>query len=134
MACPALPTCGLALSEAERAAPGVVDTLQKELAATGLRGLPLRLNMTGCPNGCARPYTAEIGIVGRTKKGYDVYVGGSVAGTRLADRLAVDVKLDQLGDTLRPVFERYRDEANPGEGFGDFCDRLGVAAMTKVEI
>ena len=77
IACPALPTCTKALGEAERVLPEVVDRLEKVLADTGNTGLPLRLNMTGCPNGCSRPYAAELGIVGRSKRGYDIFVGGS---------------------------------------------------------
>ena len=76
--------------------------LEKVLADAGTATQPIRLNMTGCPNGCARPYTAEIGIVGRTKKGYDVYVGGSAAGDRLAERIRTDVPLDQIAATLAP--------------------------------
>ena len=84
IACPALPTCGQALGEAERVLPDVVDAMEKVLVRPGHGDEPIRVNMTGCPNGCARPYTAEIGIVGRTKKTYDLYVGGSTAGDRLA--------------------------------------------------
>ena len=93
VACPALPTCGQALAEAERVLPEIVATVEAGLAAVGLDGDEVRVHVTGCPNGCARPYTAEIGIVGRTKTSYDVYVGGSATGERLARRLAVDVKL-----------------------------------------
>ncbi len=93
IACPALPTCSKALGEAERVLPDVVEQLEKVLADTGNTGLPLRLNMTGCPNGCSRPYAAELGIVGRTKKNYDIYVGGSPAGDRLARVLRADVPL-----------------------------------------
>ena len=84
IACPALPTCGQALGEAERVLPSLVDELEKAMSDGGLHDAPIRVNMTGCPNGCARPYTAEIGIVGRTKKTYDIYVGGSASGDRLA--------------------------------------------------
>ena len=107
IACPALPTCGQALGEAERVLPDLVGDLEKALADAGTGDVPIRLNMTGCPNGCARPYTAEIGIVGRTKRGYDVYVGGSATGERLAERIRTDVPLDQLAATLAPVFAEY---------------------------
>ena len=86
--------------------------------------------MTGCPNGCARPYTAELGIVGRTKSTYDLYLGGSVAGERLAERLAVGVKLGALEEHLTTILERYAAEATPGEAFGDFCVRVGVEKLT----
>ncbi len=132
MACPALPTCGQALAEAERALPGVVDDLTKATEAAGLAGIPLRVNMTGCPNGCARPYTAEIGVVGRTKRTYDLYVGGSAGGERLAERLIADVPLEHLPAALGPLLERYRAEAEPGEAFGDFCHRVGVATLATL--
>jgi sulfite reductase (ferredoxin) len=133
VACPALPTCGQALAEAERVLPEVVATVEAGLAAAGLDGDEVRVHITGCPIGCARPYTAEIGIVGRTKTSYDVYVGGSATGERLARRLAVGVKLGALGDELQPVFDTYRDERRHGEGFGDFCDRAGLGEPTRQE-
>ena len=114
IACPALPTCGQALGEAERVLPDLVTELEKVLADTGNGDAPIRLNMTGCPNGCARPYNAEIGIVGRTKKTYDVYVGGSPTGDRLGERIRADVPLDQIPAVLAPVFARYaRRPARP---------------------
>src|SRR2546427_525862 len=88
MACPALPTCGLALAEAERALPGVIDELERELARLGLADLRLTVRMTGCPNGCARPYTADLAFVGRSADKYTIFVGGSVLGTRLATAYA----------------------------------------------
>jgi sulfite reductase (ferredoxin) len=128
IACPALPTCSKALGEAERVLPEVVDHLEKVLADTGNTGLPLRLNMTGCPNGCSRPYAAELGIVGRTKKNYDIYVGGSPAGDRLARCLRADVALVDVPELLRPLLERFSHEtpadAGPPAGsrsFGDWC-------------
>ncbi len=133
VACPALPTCGQALAEAERVLPEVVAAVEAELATLGLGGTEVRLHMTGCPNGCARPYTAEIGIVGRTKTGYDLYVGGSATGERLARRLGVGVKRGDLAATLRPVLERYRDERAAGETFGDFCDRADVGEPNHQE-
>jgi sulfite reductase (ferredoxin) len=123
VACPALPTCGQALGEAERAMPVLLGGVQSELDRRGLRALPLRVNVTGCPNGCSRPYTAEVGIVGRTKNTYDVYVGGSIGGDRLAERVAVDVPTASLPDALAPLLDRYTAERAEGEGFGDFCHR-----------
>ena len=87
--------------------PDVVDRLEKVLADTGNTGLPLRLNMTGCPNGCSRPYAAELGIVGRTKKNYDIFVGGSPAGDRLARLLRADVPLTDVPELLRPLLEAF---------------------------
>src|SRR6056297_3142382 len=125
VACPALPTCSKALGEAERVLPDVVDRLEKLLADTGNTGLPLRLNMTGCPNGCSRPYAAEVGIVGRTKKNYDVFVGGSPAGDRLARLLRADVPLTDVPDLLRPLLEAFSrsitDGTDDNPAFGDWC-------------
>ncbi|MBK6438089.1 MAG: sulfite reductase [Candidatus Microthrix sp.] len=127
IACPALPTCGQALGESERVLPDLVASLEKLLADTGNAGLPLRLNMTGCPNGCARPYSAELGVVGRSKRTYDVYVGG--ASGRLASLLRPDVLLADIVDVLRPVLERFADLADPDTNFGDWADAVGVEAM-----
>ena len=132
IACPALPTCGQALGEAERVLPQLVDMVDKSLANAGAGGSAIRLNMTGCPNGCSRPYTAEIGIVGRTKTGYDVYVGGSVGGERLAQRLRADVAFDDISALLSPVFARYAVDGTPGESFGDYCNRVGTEQLITV--
>lgn len=123
IACPALPTCSKALGEAERVLPEVVDRLEKVLADTGNTGLPLRLNMTGCPNGCSRPYAAELGIVGRSKRGYDVFVGGSPAGDRLARRVRADVPLTDIPDLLHPLLDRFSRETDQTEAvsFGDWA-------------
>jgi len=132
IACPALPTCGQALGEAERALPQLVNTLGKSLTDAGIGGSAIRLNMTGCPNGCSRPYTAEIGIVGRTKTNYDVYVGGSIGGERLAERLRSDVALADIPALLSPVFARYATDGAPGESFGDYCNRIGTDQLTTM--
>jgi sulfite reductase (ferredoxin) len=129
IACPALPTCGQALGEAERVLPDLVTELEKALADSGNGDEVIRLNMTGCPNGCARPYNSEIGIVGRTKKGYDLYVGGSAAGDRMNQRIRTDVPLDQLAATLAPVFAQYASRADKGVGFGDWSDGIGVETI-----
>ena len=120
IACPALPTCGQALGEAERVLPDIVTELEKALADSGNGDAPIRLNMTGCPNGCARPYNAEIGIVGRTKKGYDLYVGGSATGDRMGERIRTDVPVDQLAATLAPVFAQYAARTDQAATFGDW--------------
>jgi sulfite reductase (ferredoxin) len=90
------------------------------------------MNMTGCPNGCARPYTAEIGIVGRTKTNYDVYVGGSIGGERLAERLRADVALADIPALLSPVFAGYAEQSRPGESFGDYCHRVGTEQLVTI--
>ncbi len=119
IACPALPTCSKALGEAERVLPEVVDQLEKVLADTGNAGLPMRVNMTGCPNGCSRPYNAELGIVGRTKKNYDIFVGGSPSGDRLARLLRADVPLGDVAELLRPLLDEFARAGN-SVSFGDW--------------
>jgi sulfite reductase (ferredoxin) len=126
LACPALPTCGQALAEAERVAPEVLDVMERELSARGLTEIDLHLRMTGCPNGCARPYTAEIGIVGRTKTGYDIHLGGAAAGDRLARPVARSVKLADLPAVVGPWLDRFAAERSDGESFGDFVHRVGL--------
>jgi sulfite reductase (ferredoxin) len=132
VACPALPTCGQALGEAERVLNPLIDGIHDAMTLHDVGDLPVRINMTGCPNGCARPYSAEIGIVGRTKTTYDLYVGGAVAGDRLAERIAVDVKLGDLPAALAPLFERYRQDADEGEAFGDYCHRVGAVELATL--
>jgi sulfite reductase (ferredoxin) len=128
MACPALPTCGLALAEAERVLPAVITELERELELLGVADTRLTVRMTGCPNGCARPYTADVAFVGRSLQKYAVFLGGSILGTRLGTLYADLVPRDRLAATLRPLFERYRSERLRGERFGDFCHRVGVRA------
>ncbi len=129
MACPALPTCGLAITEAERVLPELAAEIQARLAAAGLAREPVTVRVTGCPNGCARPYTAEIGIVGQSVNLYGVYLGGSHLGTRLGFLFAANVPQGRIGATLEPVFELFRASRAPGERFGDFCDRIGVEGL-----
>jgi sulfite reductase (ferredoxin) len=126
LACPALPTCGLALAEAERVLPTVVREIEADLDALGMAGEPLSVRMTGCPNGCARPYMGDIGIVGRTKDVYNIYVGGDWANTRLNTLYAASVHLKDLAATVRPLLALWRDERITGETFGDFCYRVGL--------
>ncbi len=129
MACPAIPTCGLAISEAERALPGVIDQLEMELWRLGLDGEELSVRMTGCPNGCARPYQSDIGLVGRSGDKYTLFVGGHVLGTRLNFVLRDLVRLADVVPTLVPVLEYFKQERRSGEGFGDFCTRLGAERL-----
>jgi sulfite reductase (ferredoxin) len=126
LACPALPTCGQALGEAERIMPNVLDVVEGELAARGLTDDGLMLRVTGCPNGCARPYTAELGLVGRTKTGFDVYVGGSPLGTRLGGLLQKSVKIPDLAAVIAPLLDKWQADREPGESFGDFSHRIGA--------
>jgi sulfite reductase (ferredoxin) len=129
MACPATPTCPLAVAESERVHPGVIDELEVALSRLGLADETLTVRMTGCPNGCARPYTADLAFVGRSLNKYVVYVGGNMEGTRLATQYADLVPLDQLVTTVRPLFERFRDDRLAGERFGDFWNRVGVEPL-----
>jgi sulfite reductase (ferredoxin) len=132
LACPALPTCGLAISEAERVLPRVLGELEQMLAEVGLPGLPVVFRMTGCPNGCARPYVAEVALVGRSLDKYMLYLGGDVAGTRLARPFLDLVPLGAVAGTLKPLFEHYRDQRRDAEDFGDFCDRLGLDTLKTI--
>ncbi|HSN02620.1 MAG TPA: NADPH-dependent assimilatory sulfite reductase hemoprotein subunit, partial [Acidimicrobiales bacterium] len=127
LACPALPTCGQALTEAERVLDDVVERVQSLVDSAGASRRPLQLRMTGCPNGCARPAVAEIGVVGRTKSTYDVLIGGGPRGDRLARVYREKVKLDDIDETLRPLIEAWAAGAEPGESFGDFVTRKGLA-------
>jgi sulfite reductase (ferredoxin) len=126
LACPALPTCSQALTEAERRLPELVGTIEGELGKRQLGRRALQLRMTGCPNGCARPAVAEVGIVGRTKSTYDVYVGGGTRGDRLATLYREKVKFDDIAVVLGPLFDRWEHEGEADESFGDFMSRVGV--------
>lgn len=129
MACVALPTCGQALAEAERALPGIVDELETVIERTGLRDDEIIIRMTGCPNGCARPYLAEIGIVGKDLGIYNVYLGGAFAGHRPNRLYRADVKQEEVANTLAPLIEAYAKEREDGERFGDFVIRAGHIPM-----
>ena len=139
MACPALPTCGLAVTEAERALPSILDDLETELVRLGLAQERLTVRMTGCPNGCARPYNADIGLVGRSahigpdgKPGpgtYTIFLGGRTIGDRLNLEFKDYVPHDQVVPVLVPVFERFQSQRQNGETFGEFCARLGVEEL-----
>ncbi len=133
MACPSLPTCGLGLAESERYLPGLIDRIEKIADDLGLGGEEIIIRSTGCPNGCARPYMAEIAFVGKAPGRYQVWLGGNAAGTRL-NRLWKDVVKDPDMETeLRPVLARFAKERNANERFGDWCDRvfLKEAAATN---
>lgn len=123
LSCVALPTCGLALAESERALPELLGKFESVLEENGLSRDAISLRVTGCPNGCARPYLAEIGLVGKAPNKYALYVGAAYNGTRLNRLLSPSVSLDGAVETLRPVIKRYATERLRGEGFGDFCQR-----------
>lgn len=129
LACPALPTCAQALGEAERVMPDITDLLDQLLTDRGLEKVRIETRVTGCPNGCARPYVAELGIVGRTKTAYDIYLGGTAAGTRMATLARESVPLSKLDSVLAPLLDAYRDGRRRNEGFGDWAQRVGVEAI-----
>src|SRR5438876_7958250 len=131
LACPALPTCGLALTEAERVRDHIVAAIEARLRRYGLEGERLSIRIAGCPNGCSRPYTGDIGIVGRMPGYYSVFVGGDFAGTRLNTLLADRVALREIADVLDPLFALYASGRSEGEGFGDFCHRAGLATLQQ---
>ena len=131
LACPALPTCGLALTEAERVQGDIVADIKEHLARYGLDGERISVRITGCPNGCARPYTGDIGIVGRMPGYYALFVGGDFEGTRLNEPFADKVALGAIGAALDPLFALWAAEREAGEGFGDFCHRLGLPVLLR---
>jgi len=132
LACPALPSCGLALTEAERVRDDIVGRVAARLERWGLEQERLSLRITGCPNGCARPYTGDIGIVGRVPGHYSLYVGGDFAGTRLNTLVAERLDIAGLADALDPLFALFAASRRPAEGFGDFCHRIGIPALTQL--
>jgi sulfite reductase (NADPH) hemoprotein beta-component len=130
MACVALPTCGLALAESERYLPDLIDALAERLAAHGLADDDIVIRMTGCPNGCARPYLAEIGLVGKGPGRYNLYLGAAFDGSRLNKLYAEDVDHAGIVAALDPIFASYAAGRQKGERFGDFCIRAGFVAAT----
>jgi sulfite reductase (ferredoxin) len=126
MACPALPTCGLALAEAERALPDLLASMRSQLAVLGLSAEAIHVRMTGCPNGCSRPYSTEVGIVGRGKDHYTIYLGGDADGTRLNAEYVDRVPVGLVPAVLAPVLAAFTDERLDGERFGDYCNRIGA--------
>ena len=123
MACVAFPTCGLAMAESERYLPSLIDKLEPLLARHGLADEPITLRMTGCPNGCARPYIAEIALTGRAPGKYNLYVGGGFHGERLNEMIRENIGEAEILATLDGLFGRYAAERLAGEHFGDFCVR-----------
>ncbi|MEP2774701.1 MAG: NADPH-dependent assimilatory sulfite reductase hemoprotein subunit [Luteolibacter sp.] len=131
LACVALPTCALALAEAERFLPSLLTELEESLETHGLRHDAITVRMTGCPNGCARPYIAELGFVGKGPGRYNVLLGGGFHGQRLSKLYRSDVPAEEIKALLDPVFASYAKEREEGERFGDFCIRIGLVAKTS---
>jgi sulfite reductase (NADPH) hemoprotein beta-component len=128
LACVALPTCPLAMAEAERYLPSLVRSVEDRLAAHGLREQPLTLRITGCPNGCARPYLAEIGLIGKAPGRYNLYLGGDGRGQRLNVLYRENVDEPTILAALDEAFGRYAAERQAGERFGDYTWRAGLVS------
>jgi sulfite reductase (NADPH) hemoprotein beta-component len=128
LSCVALPTCGLALAESERWLPDILAKFEAVLDEAGLREDAISLRITGCPNGCARPYLAEIGFVGKAPGKYALYLGAKYNGTRLNRLFSPSITIDDAVKLLTPIIKRYAVERQEGEGFGDFCDRAVLPA------
>jgi sulfite reductase (ferredoxin) len=141
MACPALPTCGLAVTEAERALPAILDQLEVELERLGLDQERFTVRMTGCPNGCARPYNSDIGLVGRSAHirpdgtpgpgTYTIFLGGRTVGDRLNSEFKDYVPFERVVAELVPVFIRFKAERLDGESLGEFTARIGVEELAR---
>ncbi len=131
MACPSMPTCGLGLAESERMLPALLDRIEKLGGELGLGGEEIIIRSTGCPNGCARPYMAEIAFVGKAPGRYQLWLGGNAAGTRLNRVFKDTVKDAEIEAELRPVLTRWKNERLPGERFGDFCSRVVLPEQIK---
>jgi sulfite reductase (NADPH) hemoprotein beta-component len=130
LACVALPTCGLALAESERYLPELITRLEYELDRVGLTQDDITIRMTGCPNGCARPYLSEIGLVGRSPGIYNLYLGGAFDGSRMNKLYRRDVDGDAIVAALAPLLQDYTERRAAGERFGDFAFRAGHISPT----
>ncbi len=125
MACVSLPTCGMAMAEAERYLPTLIDKLELELDQAGLRNEDIVVRMTGCPNGCARPMLAELSFIGKGPGKYNMYLGGGFDGSRLNKLYRENIGEEEILSSLKPIFQRYATERTDGEHFGDFVIRAG---------
>ena len=131
MACPALPTCGLAITEAERVLPGLIDELETLLAKLDLNADEFTVRMTGCPNACVRPYTADIGLVGKAVGKYTILVGGKMLGDRLNFIYKDMVPLNEVLSELLPLLTYFKSDRQPAETLGDFCHRKGLEDLRR---
>ncbi|MBT8099362.1 MAG: sulfite reductase, partial [Gammaproteobacteria bacterium] len=131
MACVAMPTCALAMAESERYLPALIDKLETAMADAGLSSDAITIRMTGCPNGCARPYIAEIGLVGKGPGRYNLYLGAGFAGDRLGSLYLDNATETEILDALAPLLARYRAERNDNERFGDFLVRANVVKAVR---
>ena len=129
-ACVAFPTCGLAMAESERYLPELITKLEGVIEEAGLRQDSIVMRMTGCPNGCARPWVAEVAFVGKAYGAYNMYLGGGYHGQRLNKLYRSSIKEDEILSIMKPLLKRYAIERNEGERFGDFCIRIGTIKPT----
>ncbi|EGX95792.1 sulfite reductase beta subunit [Cordyceps militaris CM01] len=129
-ACVAFPTCGLAMAESERYLPVLITKLEGCLEEAGLRQDSIVMRMTGCPNGCARPWLAEVAFVGKAFGAYNMYLGGGYHGQRLNKLYRASIKEDEILAIMKPLLKRYAAEREDGERFGDFCIRVGIIKAT----
>nr|POE51861.1 sulfite reductase [nadph] subunit beta [Quercus suber] len=130
-ACVAFPTCGLAMAESERYLPELVTKLEGVIEENGMRQDSIVMRMTGCPNGCARPWLAEVAFVGKAYGAYNMYLGGGYHGNRLNKLYRSSIKEDEILAIMKPLLKQYKLERNDGERFGDFVIRSGVIKATK---
>src|SRR5690606_30870237 len=126
IACVALPTCGLAMAESERYMPDLLTKIEEIMARYGLGDEAITIRMSGCPNGCSRPYIAEIGLTGRAPGKYNLYLGGGFHGERLNKMIRENVGEPVILEVLDETLGRYARERLPGEHFGDFTIRAGI--------
>ncbi|MEG3957216.1 sulfite reductase, ferredoxin dependent [Microcoleus sp. herbarium2] len=131
MACPAMPTCGLAITESERVIPSILERIRALLTKVGLKDEHLVVRMTGCPNGCARPYMAELGFVGSSPESYQIWLGGSPDQTRLAKAIEEKLHVKDFEAFLEPIFVYFKQKRQPSESFGNFCDRVGLESIRQ---
>jgi sulfite reductase (ferredoxin) len=131
MACPALPTCGLATTESERAIPHILERIRAVATKVGLPEEYFVVRMTGCPNGCARPYLAEMGFVGRSPGVYEFWLGADRHQTRMSSPFIPSLAIDELESTIEPLLVSFKSDRQADEGFGDFCHRVGFEALRQ---
>ncbi|MEC1288686.1 assimilatory sulfite reductase (NADPH) hemoprotein subunit [Bacillus mojavensis] len=130
MACVALPTCGLAMAEAERYLPSLLDKVEEIIDENGLRDEEITIRMTGCPNGCARHALGEIGFIGKSPGKYNMYLGAAFDGSRLSKMYRENIGEEDILSELRVLLSRYAKEREEGEHFGDFVIRAGIIKAT----
>ena len=131
MACPAMPTCGLAITESERVMPSILERIRALLTKVGLKDEHFVVRMTGCPNGCARPYMAELGFVGSSPESYQIWLGGSPDQTRLAKAIEEKLHVKDFEAFLEPIFVYFKQKRQLSESFGNFCDRVGLESIRQ---